>query len=137
MEGLRIAPIGQGAYKNAPRRKPTLTEENVENVWSLDLDEIIESTKENIRTHGPNTIKSRNISWANKPINTTLPAPMTPKKGIPTNTLSSPPRLIRTKRVRNIFRSNLSNANGSNAKRAKPSSQRRMRRRKNKTRRSN
>ena len=132
MEGLRIAPIGQGAYKNAPKRKPTLTEENVENVWSLNLDEIVESTKENIRTHGPNTIKSRNISWANKPINTTLPAPMTPKKGIPTNTLSSPPRLIRTKRARNIFGSNLSNT-----KRAKISSQRKMRRRKNKTRRSN
>jgi hypothetical protein len=135
MEGLRIAPIGQGSYKNVPKRKPTLTEENVENVWSLDLDEIIESTKENIRMHGPNTIKSRNISWANKPINTSLPVPMTPKKGVSTMTLSSPPRLVRTKRVRNIFRSNLSN--GSNAKRAKPSSQRRMRRRKNKTRRSN
>lgn len=132
MEGLRIAPIGQGAYKNAPRRKPTLTEENIENVWELDLNEIIESTKNNVRRYGPNTIKSRNLSWANKPINTSIPVPMTPKnQGVPTM-IKSPPRLMRTKRARNLLFENQPNM-----KRTKTSSQRRMRRRKNKTRRSN
>jgi hypothetical protein len=131
MEGLRIAPIGQGAYKNAPRRKPTLTEENIENVWELDLNEIIESTKNNVRRYGPNTIKSRNLSWANKPINTSMPAPMTPKNQSVPTTIKSPPRLMRTKRARNLLFENQPNT-----KRTKASSQRRMRRRKNKTRRS-
>jgi hypothetical protein len=69
-EGLTIAPIGKGPLKR-PRNRPTLTEENIENVWTLNLNKLVESTKENIKREGPESPLSKNISWANKP-NTTM-----------------------------------------------------------------
>jgi hypothetical protein len=69
-EGLTIAPIGKGPLKR-PRPRPTLTEENVENVWSVNLNKLVQSTMENIAREGPESPLSKNISWANKP-NTTM-----------------------------------------------------------------
>lgn len=71
-EGLTIAPIGKGTLKRQ-RPKPTLTEENVENVWSINLNKLVQSTMENIAREGPESPLSKNISWANKP-NTTMSA---------------------------------------------------------------
>jgi hypothetical protein len=65
-EGLTIAPIGKGPLKR-PRPRPTLTEENVENVWSINLNKLVQSTMENIAREGPESPLSKNISWANKP----------------------------------------------------------------------
>lgn len=64
--GLTLAPIGQGAYKNAPPPPPNndLTNKNVANVWSVNLNAVKNQTPP-----GNNNTKysSRNLSVFNKP----------------------------------------------------------------------
>ena len=67
-EGLTIAPIGQGSYGIA-RPRPTITEEDVEDVWSVNLNKLLESTKQNVKEYGPEALLTKDISWANKPNN--------------------------------------------------------------------
>jgi hypothetical protein len=77
MEGLRIAPIGKGPLAPIPRR-PTLTNENIENVWEINTNKLLESTKENIRLYGPEAILTGNLRWANKPSTNGNRTPMQP-----------------------------------------------------------
>jgi hypothetical protein len=64
--GLTLAPIGQGAYKNAPLPPPNndLTNKNVANVWSINLNAVKNQTPS-----GNNNTKysPRNLSVFNKP----------------------------------------------------------------------
>jgi hypothetical protein len=97
--------IGKGPLAPIPRR-PSLTNENVENVWEVNLNKLVNSTKENIQLYGPEAPLTRNLSWANKP-NTTgnktpkqpirLRIPTTPRKlGPQPVTPPTPPNRYRT-----------------------------------------
>lgn len=64
--GLTLAPIGQGAYKNAPPPPPNndLTNKNVANVWSVNLNAVKNQTPPG---NNNTTYSSRNLSVFNKP----------------------------------------------------------------------
>jgi hypothetical protein len=61
---LALAPIGQGTYKNVPLPNNDLTNKNVANVWSVNLNAVKNQTPP-----GNNNGKysSRNLSVFNKP----------------------------------------------------------------------
>jgi hypothetical protein len=82
-EGLTIAPIGQGSY-GRPKPRPTLTEEDIAEVWNINVNKLLESTKQNVKQYGPEAIMTKNISWANKP-NKSNKSKTTTKRKAPNN----------------------------------------------------
>ena len=62
--GLTLAPIGEGKYKKVPPPNNDLTNKNVENVWSVNLNAVKNQTPPG---NNNGRYSSRNLSVFNKP----------------------------------------------------------------------
>jgi len=65
MEGLRIAPEGEGPYKNAVRPVNVTHIENDEEVWPVDLNEVMRTTP--MGNLNPES-GWKDLSWTDKPL---------------------------------------------------------------------
>jgi hypothetical protein len=65
--GLKLAPIGQGVFAgHVLERRPTLTEENLEELGEVDLDALVQEVKKNVSRHGPEGTLSQRTNFPMK-----------------------------------------------------------------------